>query len=106
MDFTMTFSSVKLTKLQTLQNEYERPQHKLVVTHQHGFLNMQRKDHASFDDIEFFQDTRLNVIDEISFAAYHSILGKIIDHLKEFTEFQTYIYGKHAICFLGGLLST
>ena len=47
------------------------------------------------------QDTRLSVIDEISFAAYNSVLGKISNNLKTFTECQEYIYGKHAICFLG-----
>jgi hypothetical protein len=65
------------------------------------FHYMRKKDHATVDDIEFFQDTRLSVIDEISFAAYHSILGKISNNLKGFTECQKYIYGKHAICFLG-----
>ena len=40
------------------------------------FHYMRKKDHATVDDIEFFQDTRLSVIDEISFAAYHSIFGK------------------------------
>jgi cAMP phosphodiesterase len=65
------------------------------------FKYMRRTDHASFKDIKFFQDTRLSVIDEISFAAYHSVLVKISDNLKEFTECQKYIYGKHAICFLG-----
>jgi cAMP phosphodiesterase len=62
---------------------------------------MRRTDHASFKDIEFFQDTRLSVIDKILFAEYHSVLVKISDNLKEFTECQKYIYGKHAICFLG-----
>jgi hypothetical protein len=63
---------------------------------------MRRKDHASVNDIEFFQDTRLSVIDERSFAVYHSVLFKIRNNLKEFTECQKYIYGKHAIsCFLG-----
>ena len=62
---------------------------------------MRKKDHATIADIEFFQDTRLSVIDEISFAAYHSILEKISNNLKEFTECQKHIYGKLAICFLG-----
>jgi hypothetical protein len=65
------------------------------------FKYMRRTDHTSFKDIEFFQDTRLSVIDEISFAAYHSVLVKISENLKEFTECQKYICGKHAICFLG-----
>jgi hypothetical protein len=65
------------------------------------FKYTRRTDHASFKDFKFFQDTRLSVIDEISFAAYHSVLVKISDNLKEFTECQKYIYGKHDICFLG-----
>jgi hypothetical protein len=64
---------------------------------------MRRKDHASFEDIEFFQDTGRSVINEILFVAHHSILGKISDNLKEFTECQKYMYGKHAICFPGDL---
>jgi hypothetical protein len=37
-----------------------------------------------------------------SFGAYHSILVKISNNLKEFTECQKYKYGKHAIFFLAG----
>jgi uncharacterized Zn finger protein (UPF0148 family) len=60
-----------------------------TFTHQHRFLKyMRRTDHASFKDIEFFQDTRLSVMDAISFAAYHSVLVKISENLKEFTECQ------------------
>jgi cAMP phosphodiesterase len=65
------------------------------------FKYMKKKDYADIQDIEFFQDTRLSVIDEILFAAYNSVLGKISNNLKAFTECQEYIYGKHAICFLG-----
>jgi hypothetical protein len=64
------------------------------------FKYMRRTDHASFKDIEFFQDTRLSVIHEISFAAYHSVLVKICKNLKAFTEFQKYYL------FPGRLLST
>ena len=65
------------------------------------FGYMRRKDYATTEDVEFFKDTRLSVIDEISFAAYGSILGKISNNLKSFTECHEHIYGKHAICFLG-----
>jgi hypothetical protein len=41
------------------------------------------------------------VIDEISFAAYQSILTKMSENLKSFTEYREHIYSKHAICFLG-----
>jgi cAMP phosphodiesterase len=61
---------------------------------------MRKEDHALFEDIDFFQDTRLSVINKFSFAAYHSILGKISSNMKAFTECQKYIYNKHAICFL------
>jgi hypothetical protein len=75
---------------------------------------MQKNDFASFEVINFFQDTRLSavidallfaayhyLIDALSFAAYHSILGKISNNLKEFTQCQKHKYGKDAICFLG-----
>jgi hypothetical protein len=50
------------------------------------FKYKRRTDHTSFKDIEFFQDTRLSYIDTISFAAYHSVLVKISENLKEFTD--------------------
>jgi hypothetical protein len=65
------------------------------------FKCMRRTDHVSFKDIKVLQDTRLSIINEILFAAYHSVLVKISDNLKEFTECQKYIYGKHSFCFLG-----
>jgi hypothetical protein len=68
------------------------------------FKYMCRKDHASYEDIKFFGNTRLSVIDEISFAAYHSILGKISNNLK---WFQTKVHMPQT-CYLfsGRLLST
>ena len=65
------------------------------------FRYLSKKDFARTTDIEFFNDTRLSMVDEISFAAYHKILGKISKNLKSFTECQDHIFGKHAICFLG-----
>jgi hypothetical protein len=62
---------------------------------------MRRKDYATPEDIEFFADTRLSIIDEISFASYNRILGTISKNLKSFTECHEHIYGKHNICFLG-----
>ena len=59
------------------------------------FEYMRKNDYAEIQDIKFFQDTRLSVIDKISFAAYNSVLGKISNNLKAFTECQEYIYGKH-----------
>jgi hypothetical protein len=65
------------------------------------FGYMRKTDYANFEDIEFFKDTRLNVIDEISFASYNSTLCKISNNLKSFSECHEHMYGKHAICFLG-----
>ena len=65
------------------------------------FRYMRKSDYATTQDIDFFKDTRLSVIDEISFAAYKAGLGGISKNLKSFTECHEYIYGKHAICFLG-----
>jgi hypothetical protein len=61
---------------------------------------MRKNDYALDKDLDFFKDSRLLVIDEISFASY-KILGKINKNLRAFTECDTYIYGKHSICFLG-----
>ena len=52
-------------------------------------------------DINNFRDTRLCVIDEISFASYETVLGKLSHNLKGFTECYEHLYGKHAIAFLG-----
>ena len=62
---------------------------------------MRKKDYATSEDINFFHDTRLSVIDEISFASYNKTLSTISKNLKAFTECHEYIYGKHGICFLG-----
>jgi hypothetical protein len=62
---------------------------------------MRKDDYAKNEDIEFFKDTRLSVIDEISFASYNQVLAKTSRNLKAFTECNEHIYGKHGICFLG-----
>jgi hypothetical protein len=64
------------------------------------YCYMRKKDYSTHKDIELFKDTRLSVIDEISFAAYNT-LAKISKNLKAFSECHEHIYGKHAICFLG-----
>ena len=56
---------------------------------------------ATPEDIEAHQDTRLNIVDEISFATYENDLGKLSRNLERFTECTRYRYGKHAIVFLG-----
>ena len=43
----------------------------------------------------------MNIIDEISFADYDLVLGKVSANLQAFTECCEFQYGKHAICFLG-----
>jgi hypothetical protein len=65
------------------------------------FGYMRKTNYARTEDIDFFKDTRLSVIDEISFAAYQSALTKMSENLKSFTECREHIYGKHAICFMG-----
>jgi hypothetical protein len=59
------------------------------------FGYMQKTNYARTEDIDFFKDTRLSLIDEISFAAYQSTLTKISENLKSFTECRERIYGKH-----------
>jgi hypothetical protein len=54
---------------------------------------MQKTNYARTEDIDFFKDTRLSVIDEISFVAYQSTLTKISENLKSFTECREHIYG-------------
>jgi hypothetical protein len=64
------------------------------------FNYMRKSSVAREGDIEDFADTRLNIIDEISFANYKT-LENISNNLKSFTQCQTYTYGSQAICFLG-----
>jgi hypothetical protein len=65
------------------------------------YAYLRKQDFARIEDIQFFGDTRLSVIDEISFASYQQVLGGISKNLKSFTECHENIYGKHGICFLG-----
>ena len=65
----------------------------------YGYLR--KSSTARMTDIDFFQDTRLNIIDEISFASYRSILGRISQNLQSFTQESSYIFGSIDICFLG-----
>jgi hypothetical protein len=65
------------------------------------FVYMRKTNYARTEDIGFFKDTRLSVIDEFSFAAFQWTLTKISENLKSFTECRENIYGKHTICFLG-----
>jgi hypothetical protein len=67
------------------------------------FGYLRKSDNATHEDIEFFNDTRLSIIDEISFAAYDTVLRGISKNLRSFTQCTDgdHIYGKHGICFLG-----
>lgn len=65
------------------------------------YAYLRKNDYAKQTDIDFFKDTRLSVLDEISFASYHQVLGGTSKNLKAFTECHENIYGKHGICFLG-----
>ena len=65
------------------------------------FHYMKNKDFACDDEITDFSDTRINIIDEISFADYENVLEKISHNLQRFSECQEHIYGNQAMCFLG-----
>ena len=57
--------------------------------------------YANHDEINSFKDTRLCVVDEISFATYGHDLHKLSRHMKGFTECNEWYYGSVAIVFLG-----
>ena len=56
---------------------------------------------ATIADIEAFIDVRLCIIDEISFAGYTLVLGKISENLQNYTECQEYQYGGRDMGFFG-----
>lgn len=70
------------------------------TTYREFQLNSQ-KDHATIADLEAFADTRLNVVDEVSFASYTKVLARLSSNLQAFTECNVEPYGKIAIVFLG-----
>ena len=59
------------------------------------------KSNVSQEEINSFRDTRMNIIDEISFASYNHDLANLNDHLKKFTECNNLTFGKAPIVFLG-----
>jgi hypothetical protein len=65
------------------------------------FNYMQDKSHATQEDIDAHKDTRLNIIDEVSFASYEYVLEKTSHFLQNATECTEYLYGRAAMCFLG-----
>ena len=60
-----------------------------------------RSDKVSADEINAFKDTRLCIVDEISFADFKCDLVKLSHMLQSLTECRTHIYGKIPIVFLG-----
>ncbi len=70
------------------------------VTTASEYHYMQSKTHATQDDIDSHKETRLNIIDEVSFAAYH-VLMDVSHYLQKATECTEFQYGSAAICFLG-----
>ena len=60
-----------------------------------------RDDHAIDKYINSFRDTRMCVVDEISFADYHVVLSKLSKNLQNYTECRDYQYGNMPVVFLG-----
>jgi hypothetical protein len=65
------------------------------------FSLMSDRDYATAQDISDFTDTRMNVVDEISFAGYDSVLRKLSARLQSFTQCRDYPFGSIPIVFLG-----
>ena len=55
---------------------------------------------VTIGDIERFKDTRLNIVDEASFAS-HETLEVLSEKLQSYTECNAQIYGNIAIIFIG-----
>ena len=53
------------------------------------------------EEIREWQDTRLNIVDEVSFGGYTGLLEKLNERLGKFTERPDLLYGSSAIVFLG-----
>jgi hypothetical protein len=65
------------------------------------FNLMKDRSYATQEEIDDHKDTRLNIIDEISFAGYKRGLEKTSGFLQNATECTEFQYGRAAICFLG-----
>ena len=66
-----------------------------------AFKYLQKKDSATHEEIELFVDTRLCIIDEISFASYLQVLSRISSNLQHFTNCHAFQYGSIDMIFLG-----
>jgi hypothetical protein len=64
------------------------------------FHYMQNKSYATQDEIDSHKETRLNIIDEVSFAGSHCV-SWTSHFLQKATECNEFQYGKAAMCFLG-----
>lgn len=53
------------------------------------------------EEIDAFKDTRMLIVDEISFAEYNGDLAKLSNRMKQLTECHDHIFGSIPICFLG-----
>ena len=65
------------------------------------FSLMSNKESATTEDIDAFKDTRLIIIDEVSFIPHEKGLVKLCRLMQMFTENRDYFYGSVAIAFLG-----
>jgi hypothetical protein len=65
------------------------------------FHYMQNQSCATQKEIDEHRETRLNIIDEVSFASYAKVLAKTSTFLQNATECTEFQYGRAAICFLG-----
>jgi hypothetical protein len=63
-------------------------------------FGLKRKKRVNVEDIDQWKDTRINIIDEISFAG-QADLEKLSRNLQAYTECFDQIYGNIAICFIG-----
>ena len=65
------------------------------------FKLMTKSESASVDDIQEFNDTRMCIIDEISFADHDQVLAKLSSNLQNFTECYSSQFGSVPVVFLG-----
>ncbi len=71
------------------------------VTTTSEFYYMRDKTYATQDEIDSHKETRLNIIDEVSYGGYHTALVGTSHFLQQATECNEFQYGKAAMCFLG-----
>ena len=66
---------------------------------EYGYMKQDKA--PKLEQIKEHANTRLNIIDEISFAGYDTVLTKVSSRLQGFTQCTDHVYGNHAMCFLG-----